>query len=137
MSADELYHQDAEGCLFSTCSVLWLQLRDLCQLTWLLYCTSTDSKSFWLPIWQKSDPKIGSTTAANWGRPRSTTCGGESAPSQCFWAQWHTDWGPQQDCIGIPGIHLLLDEFCCSSEEGVASEAVTARAGFKLPSNNH
>lgn len=55
---------------------------------------------------------------------------------RAFWAQWHTDWGHQQGCIIIPGIHVLLDEFSCSNEEGVASEAVTAPAGCSLPSRN-
>lgn len=35
-----------------------------------------------------------------------------------------TDWGHQQGCIVISGIHLLLEEFSCSNEGGVASEAI-------------
>lgn len=72
MSADELYHQDAEGCLFYTCTICGSNSGTFASLPGFLYCTSTDSNSFWLPICQKSDPKISSTTGTNWGKPRST-----------------------------------------------------------------
>lgn len=134
--SSELYQQHAGGCLFYTCSVLWPQLREhrpaFASLPGFYIVPALPQKR----LWQISDPKISSTAGPNWGQPRSTAWGGGAALSQGFWAQWHTDWGHQQDCIVIPGILVLLDEFSCSNEEGVASEAVTAPAGFKLPSRN-
>lgn len=89
----------------------------LCQLWHLLHlpgipCTSAASESLWLPIRQKNLTQKSAAQLVQTGH--------------------------QQDCIIVPGFNLLLDEFFCRKEEGDASEAVTAPAGFKLPSrNNH
>lgn len=117
----------------------------LCQLTWHFCGTSTGIYCAYLAflLYQHCLRKpLAAKMAKMWPKNQQhnwsilEACGGCPFPVPLGTV---THWlGHQQDCIIIPGIHLLLDEFSCSKEEGAASEAVTAPAGFKLPSrNNH
>lgn len=91
-SRDELYHQPAEGCLFYTCRVLWLQLREhspafasLPGISIVQHCLRKPNVA---KIWPENQQHCWSKLEAG-SKPRSTACGGETALSQCFWAPWH------------------------------------------------